>query len=221
MLETVDLTLRLDRDAYVRELTRRQIQLRELGYQVYLQKRPGGDRSSKDGMRLAKAARSSGSPKSSIRAAMSSIRSARRRARTRRAITFTASGGGCRSAGRSPFSTAPGTAACWWSAWKDLPKRGRMEARLQGDQFLRAAAARFRHDPGEVLDPHLARGAVAALRGTQGDRLQSLEADGRRLAQSRQVGAPMSEAVEEMLVKTSTRRRRGAWWKATTSIGRE
>ena len=40
MLETVDLTRALDRDAYVRELTRRQIQLRELGYQVYLQKRP-------------------------------------------------------------------------------------------------------------------------------------------------------------------------------------
>ena len=40
MLETVDLTKALDREAYVRELTRRQIQLRELGYQIYLQKRP-------------------------------------------------------------------------------------------------------------------------------------------------------------------------------------
>jgi AMP-polyphosphate phosphotransferase len=40
MLETVDLTPTLDREAYVREVTRRQIQLRELGYQVYLQKRP-------------------------------------------------------------------------------------------------------------------------------------------------------------------------------------
>jgi AMP-polyphosphate phosphotransferase len=40
MLETVDLTRKLDRDAYVRELTRRQIELRELGYQVYVQKRP-------------------------------------------------------------------------------------------------------------------------------------------------------------------------------------
>jgi polyphosphate kinase 2 (PPK2 family) len=40
MLETVDLTLALDRDAYVREVTRRQIQLRELGYQIYLRKRP-------------------------------------------------------------------------------------------------------------------------------------------------------------------------------------
>jgi len=40
MLETVDLTRTLDRQAYVREVTRRQIQLRELGYQVYLQKRP-------------------------------------------------------------------------------------------------------------------------------------------------------------------------------------
>jgi polyphosphate kinase 2 (PPK2 family) len=40
MLETVDLTRKLDRKHYARELARRQIQLRELGYQVYLQKRP-------------------------------------------------------------------------------------------------------------------------------------------------------------------------------------
>ncbi len=40
MLETMDLTHTLDRQAYVREVTRRQIQLRQLGYQVYLQKRP-------------------------------------------------------------------------------------------------------------------------------------------------------------------------------------
>jgi len=40
MLETVDLTRKLDRESYVREVTRRQIQLRELGYRVYLQKRP-------------------------------------------------------------------------------------------------------------------------------------------------------------------------------------
>jgi len=40
MLSTLDLTRSLDRASYVREVTRRQIQLRELGYQVYLQKRP-------------------------------------------------------------------------------------------------------------------------------------------------------------------------------------
>jgi AMP-polyphosphate phosphotransferase len=40
MLETIDLGRSLDRASYVREITRRQIQLRELGYQVYLQKRP-------------------------------------------------------------------------------------------------------------------------------------------------------------------------------------
>jgi polyphosphate kinase 2 (PPK2 family) len=40
MLDTLDLTRSLDRSAYVREVTRRQIQLRELGYQVYLKKRP-------------------------------------------------------------------------------------------------------------------------------------------------------------------------------------
>ena len=40
MLETIDLARKLDRESYVREVSRRQIQLRELGYQVYLQKRP-------------------------------------------------------------------------------------------------------------------------------------------------------------------------------------
>jgi polyphosphate kinase 2 (PPK2 family) len=40
MLETVDLSLALDRDTYSKQLNRRQVQLRELSYQVYLQKRP-------------------------------------------------------------------------------------------------------------------------------------------------------------------------------------
>jgi len=40
MLETLDLSKKLDRTEYVSELTRRQIQLRELGYQVYIQKKP-------------------------------------------------------------------------------------------------------------------------------------------------------------------------------------
>jgi polyphosphate kinase 2 (PPK2 family) len=40
MLETVDLARKMDRARYVQELARRQIQLRELGYQVYQQKRP-------------------------------------------------------------------------------------------------------------------------------------------------------------------------------------
>lgn len=40
MLSTLNLDLSLDRKTYVTQLTRRQVQLRELGYQVYLQKRP-------------------------------------------------------------------------------------------------------------------------------------------------------------------------------------
>lgn len=40
MLESLDLSLALDRETYVAQLTRRQIQLRELAYQVYLRKRP-------------------------------------------------------------------------------------------------------------------------------------------------------------------------------------
>jgi polyphosphate kinase 2 (PPK2 family) len=40
MLGTLNLDLSLDRKTYLTQLTRRQVQLRELGYQVYLQKRP-------------------------------------------------------------------------------------------------------------------------------------------------------------------------------------
>lgn len=40
MLETLNLKCKLDREEYVRQLTRRQVQLRELGWQVYQQKRP-------------------------------------------------------------------------------------------------------------------------------------------------------------------------------------
>lgn len=40
MLDTLDLSLSLDRKTYATQLARRQIQLRELAYQVYLQKRP-------------------------------------------------------------------------------------------------------------------------------------------------------------------------------------
>jgi len=42
MLETMDLTKALDRESYVREMTRRQIQMRELGYQVFCAETPGG-----------------------------------------------------------------------------------------------------------------------------------------------------------------------------------
>ena len=40
MLRTLDMSLKLERDEYDVQLTRRQIQLRELGWQVYQQKRP-------------------------------------------------------------------------------------------------------------------------------------------------------------------------------------
>ena len=40
MLETLDLTLSIDHDNYAEQLARRQIQLRELAWQVYVQKRP-------------------------------------------------------------------------------------------------------------------------------------------------------------------------------------
>src|ERR1019366_2488556 len=122
MLETVDLTRRLDRDSYVREVTRRQIQLRELGYQIYLRKRPvviafeGWDAGGKGG--AIKRITEKLDP-----AATWSTRSPRRVARTRHAIISTASGGAFRNADRSPSSTGPGTAGCWWSVWRVSPRK--------------------------------------------------------------------------------------------------
>ncbi len=55
MLETVDLTQKLDKREYSEQLVRRQVQARELGYQTYVQKRPvvilyeGWDASGKGG----------------------------------------------------------------------------------------------------------------------------------------------------------------------------
>lgn len=40
MLSTLNMKRKLDREEYVKQLTRRQVQLRELGWQVYQQKRP-------------------------------------------------------------------------------------------------------------------------------------------------------------------------------------
>jgi polyphosphate kinase 2 (PPK2 family) len=40
MLESIDLSLKLDRKEYLRDLIKCQVRLRELGYQVYVQKRP-------------------------------------------------------------------------------------------------------------------------------------------------------------------------------------
>ncbi len=40
MLDSIDLTRSLDRETYVAQITRRQVQMRELGNQVYLRKRP-------------------------------------------------------------------------------------------------------------------------------------------------------------------------------------
>ena len=130
MLETLDLTHKLDRESYVREVTRRQIQLRELGYQVYLQKRPvvilfeGWDASGKGG--AIKRITEKLDPRGYVVYPI-----ARRRARTRRGITSTASGAGCRSAARSPSSTAPGTGGCWWSAWRASAPRKRGSAPIK------------------------------------------------------------------------------------------
>ena len=143
MLETVDLTRTLDRQAYVREVTRRQIQLRELGYQVYLQKRPviivfeGWDAAGKGG----------------------AIKRITEKLDPRGYVVY-------------PISAPHGedkTRHYLYRFWRRLPERGQiaifdrswygrvlvervegfatrsgMETRLQGNQLLRAAAARLR-----------------------------------------------------------------------------
>ena len=187
MLETLDLTRSLDREAYVREVTRRQIQLRELGYQVYLQKRPviilfeGWDAAGKGG----------------------AIKRITEKLDPRGYVVY-------------PISAPQGedkTRHYLYRFWRRLPERGQIaifdrswygrvlvervegfaseaewKRALQRDQLLRAPVARLRHHPGEVLDPHLARRTTAPLRRAQGHRLQGVEAHRRRLAQSREVG---------------------------------
>ncbi len=187
MLETVDLTRTLDREAYVREVTRRQIQLRELGYQVYLQKRPviivfeGWDAAGKGG----------------------AIKRITEKLDPRGYVVY-------------PISAPHGedrTRHYLYRFWRRLPERGQIAIfdrswygrvlveRVEG--FAREAEWKraykeinsferqlrdFGSHPGEVLDSHLARGTASPLRRAQGHRLQGVEADRGRLAQSREVG---------------------------------
>ncbi len=218
MLETLDLTRTLAREDYVREVTRRQIQLRELGYQVYLQKRPviilfeGWDAAGKGG----------------------AIKRITEKLDPRGYVVY-------------PISAPQGedkTRHYLYRFWRRLPERGQIaifdrswygrvlvervegfareeewKRALQGDQLLRAPIARFRNHPGEVLDSHLPRGAAPPLRGAQDHRLQSLEAHRRGLAQPREVGRLRGSRRGDAGEDQHERRRPGAWWKATTNTG--
>ena len=156
MLETVDLTLALDRESYVRELTRRQVQLRELGYQVYLQKRPviivfeGWDAAGKGG--AIKRITEKLDPRGYV---VYPISAPQGEDKTRHYLY--------RFWRRLPER---GQIAIFDRSWygrvlvervEGFAKRGAVEAGLQRDQLLRTPIPRFRRDSAQVLDPHLAQ----------------------------------------------------------------
>ena len=186
----------------MREVTRRQIQLRELGYQVYLQKRPvviafeGWDAAGKGG--AIKRITEKLDPRGYVVYPISAPHG-----EDKPGIISTVSGGGCRSVDRSLSSIAPGTAACWWSGWKDLPAKPNGSARYKEiNSFERQL-----RDFGVIL----VKFWIHISREEQLRRFDERKAIGYKAWKlteedwrNREKWAAYEEAVEQMLVKTST-----------------
>ena len=177
MLETIDLTRKLDRESYVREVTRRQIQLRELGYQVYLQKRPviilfeGWDAAGKGG--AIKRITEKLDPRGYVVYPISAPAGRRQDP----PLSCIASGGGCRSADRSPSSIARGTAACWWSAWKALPRKRNGSAPTRRSTPSSGSCATSARSSAKFWI-HISREEqLRRFEERKADRLQGMEAD--------------------------------------------
>ena len=203
MLETLDLKVAMDRKEYARQLARCQIQLRELGYQVYLQKRPvvlvfeGWDAAGKGGAikRITEG---------STREDTSSIPSAHRRARTRLDIISIAFGGACRNADRSRSSTAPGMDASWWRELRVSQPRLNGNAPTRRSTLLSASSA--------TIGMILAKFWIHISREEQFRRFEERKATGYKSWKltdedwrNREKWDAYEQAVEEMLLKTSTR----------------
>ena len=218
MLETVDLTRSLDREAYVLEMTRRQIQIRELGYQVYLKKRPvvmvfeGWDAAGKGG----------------------AIKRITEKLDPRGYVVY-------------PISAPQGedkTRHYLYRFWRRLPERGqiaifdrswygrvlveRVEGFAKEEEWKRAfkeinSFERQLIDFGAIV----AKFWIHISREEQLRRFQERKAIGYKEWKltdedwrNREKWGRYEEAVEEMLVKTSTEWRPGAWWRETTNTGR-
>ena len=91
-----------------------------------------------------------------------------------------------------------------------------MAARLRRDSRLRGADHQPRHAADEILAPYRQGRAGAALPGAQGESLQELEADRRRLAQPREVGRLRGRRQRHARKHEHAPRRRGLWSPATT-----
>ena len=219
MLETVDLTRALDRDAYVREVTRRQIQLRELGYQVYLQKRPvviavrrlgcgGQGRRDQAHHRETRPARLCG---------LSDQRAARRRQDPPLPLPLLAAASGARADRHlRPVLVRPGAGGTGGRI-RQAKRNGSGPSRRSTPSSGNCA----------ISATILAKFWIHISREEQFRRFEERKAIGYKAWKltdedwrNRQKWGAYEEAVEEMLVKTSTRRRPGAWWKETTSTGR-
>jgi len=113
LLDSLDLSQKLDKDNYQQQLAEEQARLSRLLRDRRLRKR--GVLALFEGrmMRQARAARSGGSRARWTRECIVRCRSPHRPTKSGRSPGSGASGAMCRSAASSPSSTAPGTVACW------------------------------------------------------------------------------------------------------------
>ena len=200
-------------------MTRRQIQLRELGYQVYLQKRPvvmvfeGWDAAGKGG----------------------AIKRITEKLDPRGYVVY-------------PISAPQGedkTRHYLYRFWRRLPERGQIAIfdrswygrvlveRVEGFAEERGVEARVtrRSIPSSAscatYGTIVAKFWIHISREEQLRRFEERKAIGYKAWKltdedwrNREKWGAYEEAVEEMLVKTSTAARPGPWWKATTNTGR-
>ena len=123
---------------------------------------PAAASCSRAGTRPARAARSSGSSRRSTPATCA-WRSSPRRRRTSSATTSSgASGRSCPDGAGWPSSTAPGTGACWWSAWRGSRSRSSGSERYDEIVETRAHARRRGSGDRQVLAARLRGGAAAS-----------------------------------------------------------
>ena len=125
-------------------------------------------------------------------------------AKTAHAIIYTDSGGVCRNEAKSPSSIAPGIAAFWSSAWKASPRKRNGSAPTKKSILSSGNCATF-------FRAILAKFWIHISREEQLRRFEERKAIGYKAWKlteedwrNRDKWDAYEEAVEEMLVKTST-----------------